>query len=780
MTSGPVLSEPLIGYDTSLKLLLIEDSLADSELVLATLEDDLPRATVRVATTLEDALVQLGEDRYDAVLADLSLPDAEGLSVVHSVRAAHPDTALLVLTGRGDSRLALWALAQGAQDYLVKGQGDGTYLAAALVHGLQRQRTEDEGRKYLQLARGLLDALDEATCAVTLSGEVVAVNESWRTFMTGNGGLVGACGEGTNYLAVCDRVDPRHHDFAVATATAMGLRAVLADQVSRFQHDYACHSPGEDRWFSVRIAPAVVEGSPGAVISHIDITEMHQLVETLSHQALHDSLTGLPNRALLIDRLTQALVDSRRRQREVGVAFLDLDHFKRVNDSLGHPAGDALLIQVAGRLTEVLRSSDTLARISGDEFVVVWRDLASADDVAALSERLLSVFSEPFEIAMTEVEISASVGVSIGGATHTCEDVLQAADTAMYDAKTHGRNRVRVFSDELRLSVLKRMATEAGLRTALAEGQLVLHYQPVMDLTSGRPVGVEALVRWQHPQDGLLGPNVFIPIAESSGLVVPLGAWALHQACNDVMKLSGSGAGLDIAVNLSTRQLTEPDLLSHVQAALSSSRLQPERLVLEVTESAVVEDDAAAAGALDALSALGVRISIDDFGTGYSSLLYLRRYPISALKVDRAFVSGLGLSADDEAICSSVIDLAHAVGATSTGEGVETMDQYAALRAFGCQQGQGYLWSPAVPIEDLESVLTGCLEVPIPSADQPPLSLRHHLDAEVSTRIAVMRRDGASLQSIATNLNNGSLHNSLGRGWTAGDVARHLAATAAA
>ncbi len=776
MNRDVVLSEPVIGYETALRLLLIEDSGPDSALVVATLEQDLPQAAVVVASTLEDALRLLGLGHFDAVLADLSLPDAEGLSVVHDVRAAYPEIALLVLTGRGDKRLALWALAQGAQEYLVKGEGNAAYLATALLHGLQRQRSERDARRYLLLARGLLDALEQPTCAVGLDGVIVAVNEAWRDFTSLNGGQIGSWAEGSNYLTVCDNVGPDDPAAADAVATAMGLRSVLADPTGRYQHDYPCHTMDEDRWFSVRIAPAEIEGAHGAVISHFDITAMHGLVETLSHQALHDSLTGLPNRSLLIDRLTQALVDAGRRRREVGVAFLDLDHFKRINDSMGHSAGDSILIQVTDRLSSVLRATDTLSRISGDEFVLVWRDLVGTEDVALLSQRLMEVFSEPFDVAGQSVEISASVGVAIGGCANTCEELLQAADTAMYAAKSQGRNRVRVFNDELRVSLQQRTATEAGLSVALSEGQLVLHYQPVIDLTTGGPVAVEALVRWQHPQEGLLGPNDFIPIAESSGLVVPLGAWALKQACTDMVGLGELTAGLDVAVNVSTRQLTEPSLLAHVQTALDVSGLEPKRLVLEVTESGVVDDDLAAAAALDALSSLGVRISIDDFGTGYSSLLYVRRYPISALKVDRAFVSGLGVSADDEAICGSVIDLAHALGATSIGEGVETLDQYAALRELGCQQGQGYLWSPGVPVEALPSALARCREVPVPFAEGPRPRRGRRLQSEVSTRIASMHRNGESPQVIAMSLNNASLRNPRGKRWTAGDVTRHLAA----
>ena len=459
------------------------------------------------------------------------------------------------------------------------------------------------------------------------------------------------------------------------------------------------------RWFSVRITPADVDGSGGAVVSHVDVTDMHDVQQALAHQALHDGLTGLPNRLLLTDRISQALLDRGRNNGEVAVAFLDLDHFKRVNDSFGHPVGDALLVQVAERLSQRIRATDTLARLSGDEFVVVWRGLNTPDEALALSELLVQALLEPFDLGGPTVNVSASVGLVVASPTDDVEDLLHASDAAMYEAKGHGGNRVRMFTDALREGRDLTLAAEVDLRDALARSELVLHYQPVIDLASGRAVAVEALVRWQHPERGLLAPAQFIPVAEASGLIVPLGRWVLDEACRDAAAAQGPLAGLDVAVNLSVRQLTQSDVVSHVRDALQASGLDPRRLLLEVTESAVVEDAEVATSTLEELSRLGVRVALDDFGTGYSSLLYLRLCPISALKLDRGFVAGIGISADDEAICSSVVSLAHAVGATSIAEGVETLEQYAALREVGCRQAQGFLWSPAVPLVAVPAML---------------------------------------------------------------------------
>jgi diguanylate cyclase (GGDEF)-like protein len=563
-----------------------------------------------------------------------------------------------------------------------------------------------------QLAQAMLNAIEASTCAVDRNGEILAVNDAWRSFASENDANPDEVGAGSNYLQVCDRLVPPGDEVASsadardAATVAAGLRGVLSHDLDRFEHEYPCHSPRERRWFSVRIRPVHLLGEHGAVFNHVDVTALHEVQQALAHEALHDALTGLPNRTLLDDRLAQALVDSDRRGALVGVGFVDLDHFKRVNDSLGHSAGDALLVKVARRLAWAVRAGDTLARYAGDEFLVVWRDLGNREEADLLAGRLMDAFAAPFDVSGQEVTLSASTGVVVGQPNQTPEDLIIAADAAMYDAKRKGRAQVRMFSSSLAQVPREHIGVEADLRVAMLQGDLVLHYQPVVDLTRNRPVAVEALARWQHPQQGLVAPTEFIAAAERGGLIRPLGRWVLQQACADAAAFTGAAAGLDVAVNVSAWQLTGPDLVEHVRSALSSSRLDPHRLVMEITESSLIADEETAALVLEELSALGVRLCIDDFGTGYSSLLYLRRYPISVLKIDRAFVAGLGLTRDDEAICSSVVGLARAVGATAVAEGVETQQQAALLRAMHCHEAQGFLYSPAVPLKQLPGALS--------------------------------------------------------------------------
>ncbi|MCY7366211.1 MAG: EAL domain-containing protein [Frankiaceae bacterium] len=635
----------------------------------------------------------------------------------------------------------------------------------------------------------VLDALVAATCAVGSDGVIVAVNDAWRSFAHDNGGDPAVVGINANYLATCEQAgtcaDAADHqsedaaDAADAIDVARGLRDVLSGTTALHRHTYPCHHGEVQRWFTVAIAPLPTLDGLGALIIHTDVTLLRRTERALTHQAQHDRLTGLPNRALLDDRLAQALADARRNGNHVCVAFLDLDHFKRINDSLGHAGGDALLVEVAARLQSAVREVDTLARYAGDEFVVVWADLATREEVGPLGARLARTLELPVEVSGTLVQISASIGVATALPGQTGEEVLLAADAAMYDAKRRGRGRIRLFTGELRAGVQERMATELDLRAALGRCELVLHYQPVVDLRTGRPVAGEALARWQHPRRGVLGPDQFIAVAEETGLIVPLGQWALAQACQDAVDPGGPLAGLDVAVNLSVRQLADPDIIRHVRTALVASGLEPHRLLLEVTESAVVEDEPAAALALEELAALGVRLAIDDFGTGWSSLLYLRRYPISTIKIDRVFVAGIGRSHDDEAICASVVSLAQAVGATCIAEGVETEQQAAALLGYGCHQGQGFLWSKAVPVDELGAVLTTCVDV-TPESTAPQGRRRRRdcdpLDDAVAGRIALLHGAGASLHTIAGALNAEHRQHPAGGRWSAAAVARYLAA----
>ncbi len=731
----------------ALHIVVVEDSTADAELLQAMLEIELPGAVVTTAPTLAGGLLLLTPS-VNAVITDLSLPDADGLAALYALRAAVPDTAVLVLTGRSDREVGMAAITAGADDYLVKGSLDSRSLATAVQYAVQRRTVVQVSRRFERLAMSLLDAMDSPTCAVDRSGRITAVNKAWGSFLALS---TNRSDVGTSYPALCDAATAI--DSPSRAALAHGLQDVLDGATSRFQLDYSFHTPEGTSWFSARITP--LPDGEGAVLTHVDVSLAKRAEQALSHQALHDGLTDLPNRELLAVRLAEAMTQAGRTQSVAGVCFLDLDQFKRVNDSLGHQAGDDLLLAVSRRLRAALRPTDTLARFAGDEFVVVWPDLPSAAEAERLAERLRALFDEPFHLTQATLSLTASIGVAVGAAPQLPDQLLLAADAAMYDAKSRGRGCTRMFTDELRDGAATRLRVEAELRVAVERQQFVLHYQPVVDLRLGTVRGVEALVRWNHP-DGLRAPDTFIPVAEACGMIVPLGAWVLNEACRQAAAWQRDGLDLDVAVNLSVRQVSHPDMLTTIREALATSGLEPHRLMLEVTESVMFEDAEAAQVALSKIAALGATIAIDDFGTGYSSLLYLKRYPVRALKVDRSFVSGMAPGNDDHAIVTSVVSLARAVGSTCIAEGVETEAQYAALQAMGCDYAQGYLLGRPVPAAELPSTVRACddrLRPPSAAAPEVPAVPHPRVASSVVERIGQLHAEGASLHTIAAALN---------------------------
>ena len=418
------------------------------------------------------------------------------------------------------------------------------------------------------------------------------------------------------------------------------------------------------------------------------------------HQALHDPLTGLPNRALLADRIDQALARGLRTDGAVAVLFLDVDLFKVVNDSLGHAAGDRLLREIGARLGRLLRAGDTLARFGGDEFVIVCED-QTIDEVPALAERVSEALADPFEFEGRTVTVTASVGIALAHGTTDAGTMLRDADAAMYRAKAAGRDRAVVFDEGMHEDAAQRLEAEFGLRRALDNGELQVHYQPVVDARSGLTVGFEALVRWNHPEFGLLPPDRFIPVAEETGLIVALGEWVLREAVRQVAAWrSAAVAHTDVwvAVNLSARQLRAPHLVTTLADCLSEVGVPASVLHLEITESVIMDDLPRTKETLEAIRDLGVLMAIDDFGTGYSSLSYLRRLPVSTIKIDRSFVDALdGPDASATTLVDAIVSMAHALGMEAIAEGVETPDQLRTLRELGVHLSQGYLWSRPLP-----------------------------------------------------------------------------------
>ncbi|WDT75666.1 MAG: EAL domain-containing protein [Candidatus Manganitrophus sp.] len=438
-----------------------------------------------------------------------------------------------------------------------------------------------------------------------------------------------------------------------------------------------------------------------------DITERKKSVERLNYLASHDALTNLPNRTLFYDRLGQAISRVAWRNRLVAVLFLDLDRFKVINDTLGHAVGDLLLQEVSKRLGLLLRSGDTVARIGGDEFVIILDDVAKAEDVAKICQKILDALSKPFLLKEHELFITVSVGISLfPNDGRDAETLLKNADTAMYKAKEQGRNNYQHFSSNMNVKALERLALETNLRHALERNEFLLHFQPFVSLATGEIVGMEALIRWRHPDLGMVSPAQFIPLAEETGLIVPISEWVLKTACRQNKKWQELGLRpIRMAVNLSARQFYEKDFRKGVVATLRETGLEPHYLELELTEGTIMKSTDVTVTALDEFHQLGIAISIDDFGTGYSSLNYLKRFPVNKLKIDQSFVRDVVKDPDDAAITNAIVVLGHTLQLKTIAEGVETQEQLDFLRSIGCDEVQGYLFSKPLPAEEATKIL---------------------------------------------------------------------------
>ncbi|OIP08014.1 MAG: hypothetical protein AUK53_10800 [Betaproteobacteria bacterium CG2_30_59_46] len=508
-----------------------------------------------------------------------------------------------------------------------------------------------------------------------------------------------ALGRNCGFLQNDDHDQPEVEELRRAIREQREGRAVLRN----YRKD------GSMFWNELLVAP--VRDEAGKVTHFVgiqnDVTERKRYESQLEHQANYDTLTGLPNRNLLQDRLGQTLAYVRRHERELALLFIDLDYFKNINDSLGHNAGDRLLKLVAVRLAGCVREGDTVSRQGGDEFVVILSDVAAEEDATLVTQKILHAMSEPFDVDGRELYVTCSIGIALypkdGGDSET---LLKNADAALYRAKDLGRNNAQFYAAEMNLKAMERLTLEDGLRHALEHNEFVVHYQPQVDLRTGEIIGMEALVRWQHPEQGLVSPARFIPVAEESGLIVPLGEWVLRTAC--IQNKAWQRAGLrpiSVAVNLSARQFRQPNLVEVVVGILRETGLDPAHLELEVTESLVMQNVEVTIATLGRLKAMGIKLSIDDFGTGYSSLSYLKRFPIDTLKIDQSFVRDITTDPDDAAIAKTIISMAHDLQLRVIAEGVETEEQKSFLQQRHCDEMQGYFFSRPVPAEDFEVLL---------------------------------------------------------------------------
>lgn len=634
-------------------------------------------------------------------------------AVAQAISAAIDDKSAFRLEHRivradGAERLLL-----SAGEALCDETGALTRMVGSAQDVTDRRRAEKELNQEHEFLRAMLNSLTEGIVACDAEGKLTMFNQAAREFHGIGPAPIGPEGWAQRYGLY------RPDGQTELSRNDIPLFRALNGEIVREAEMVIAHDNGTRRTLMVNgQAFYDDEGSKlGAVVAMHDVTERRALQDRLAHQALHDALTGLPNRALFADRLGHALTRVERGESGVAVLFMDLDNLKVVNDSLGHTAGDQLLIALAGRLRGCLRPVDTVARLGGDEFTILLEDVVDTEAPTQLAERIAELLREPFVLSGRDVYVSASIGiaVSVPAKTHP-DDLLRRADVAMYKAKDAGKAQHKLFDDEMDEEALSRLAGESDLRRAIDQGELRLHYQPKIPLTSQRgPIGMEALVRWQHPQRGLIAPGEFLPLAEETGLIMDVGRWVLQEACRQGGRWRESsihGEPLTVCVNLSARQFLGGQLVREVEEALRGADLPPERLMVEITESVMMQDVESAAATLRTLRSQGIEVAIDDFGVGYSSLSYLHNFPVDCLKIDRSFVATLESATRTRSLVQGIISLGHALGLTVVAEGVETLEQLTILRTMGCDKAQGYLFARPLPAD----------EAAVAVADMPPWS----------------------------------------------------------
>jgi diguanylate cyclase (GGDEF)-like protein/PAS domain S-box-containing protein len=802
-----------------LAVLVIEDNPGDARLVeLFLLEDPGSHFAVTKAGTLADGLAVLAAQPMDAVLLDLSLPDSFGMETLAKLRAAS-SVPVVVLTGTADEALALDALRQGAQDYLVKGQGDGELVRRAIRYAMGRSQADAELRSSEARFRALFDNAGAGMVLSSPDGNYVHCNPAFcqmvgysdaelqainyrtithpddldrhgalrarmmageldsyditKRYVARDGHVVWARlnitairdGEGARYtVAVVEDVTERkrledHMRLAATVFENTGEGLFVTDagrhiihvnpaftQLTGFSPDdvlgktpriLSSGRHGQDfydrmavdlartgKWqgeiwnrrktgemFAEWLNIAAVRDGEGEITNYVavfsDITSRKQDEERLSYQANHDPLTRLPNRTLFQERLSRALTRANRSQSMVALLFIDLDFFKQVNDTLGHLAGDILLQQVAERLTACVRQGDTVARLAGDEFTVILEDLTEARDGAVVAHKILSALATPFDLQGKEARISSSIGVALYPAdAGDSQGLVKLADAAMYRAKHQGRNACRFHSEVINAQAFERLALESALRHALERNEFTLHYQPLFDTHTGKVAAVEALLRWQHPEIGMVMPEQFLPLADETGLILPIGEMAIAAACIQARAWADMGFGhLRVGVNLSLRQLRAPELGEVIACALERAGAPPAMLEFDVPESMLTDKSLDAGAVFARISAMGVGITIGDFGSGYSSFATLHRLPTNALKIDQSFVRGSLGTGEAAEIITAIIAVAHGLHLKVAAPGIETEEQFDALAKYECDLVQGFLFAHPMPAAEMTGFL---------------------------------------------------------------------------
>jgi diguanylate cyclase (GGDEF)-like protein/PAS domain S-box-containing protein len=643
-----------------------------------------------------------GKERIAAVLVNLILSDSHGVETFDRIFQTSPDIPILVLSTHDHENAAKLAVQRGAQDYILEDHLDSYFLPKALRNMLERSSNAEALFREKERAQVTLNSIGDAVVCTDVSGNVTFLNPIAEV-LTGWSADQAIGRPFVQVFRIIDVLDHRHAIDPMSLVLQKNKALNLPEGSVLIRRD-GVESAIEDSTAPIHDRRGCVTG--GVMVFH-DVTQARAMAQKMSHFAQYDYLTDLPNRLLLNDRLSQAICAAHRLKQHLAVLFVDVDRFKHVNDSLGHLIGDKLLSSIAQRLVHSVRSSDTISRQGGDEFVILLSSVAHVADAGLSAQKILTVARIPHRVEEHDLEITLSAGISIYPDDGTdAETLIRNADTAMLNAKDSGRNNYQFFRPAMNEHALERQSIEGSLRHALDRGEFVLHYQPKLDLVTEGLTGAEALIRWRQPKRGIMFPQGFIPIAEQCGYIVPIGRWVLREACRQRRSwLDANLAPIPIAINISAVELRSNNFVDDVRAILQETGLEPEYLEFELTETAFMQDPQSTIAVLRALKNIGIKLTLDDFGTGYSSLSYLKRFPINALKIDKSFVQGLCTDSDDSKLVSAVINLGRSFHLQVIAEGVETREQFVALQAQNCAEGQGYYFQKPIVADEFAKLL---------------------------------------------------------------------------
>lgn len=707
-TGQKLLNSQLIGMEIfvdnqPIKILLIEDD-EDDYVVTHDLLNDINKNKYHLewVTNYEDGIETIIKDQHDLVLLDHRLGPHSGLELLHNIREKGYHVPVILLTGYLDREVDIKAMKAGASDFLIKGLIDKYILEKSIRYAIEHSKMVEALReseeRYALTAQGANDGLWDWN----LKTDIIYFSERWKSMLGFQGDEIGNSPE-----EWFKRIHP--NDLG-------RLKTIFKEYQKRidFHLSEEClmlHKDGTYRWMLIR--GTFVSDATGNTYriagSLTDINHRKRAEEQLLYDAFHDNLTQLPNRALLTDRLERMLDRTKRHKNyKFAVLFIDIDRFKIVNDSLGHSSGDQLLVKISKRIHKCLRSCDTVARIGGDEFTILLDDIEGASYATQISDRVLKEVSSPFNIGQENIFITASIGIAFYSSDYkTPGNLLRDADTAMYQAKLKGKACYAVFDKTMHAQAMGIFQLEADLRRAIERKEFLAYYQPIISLENGEVVRMEALLRWLHPQKGLIPPMEFIPLAEETGMILPIGEWVIKTVCHDGSKWKKKGfPHIRMAINFSARQFQQRNLPDLLKKTIGETNITAPMIELELTESVAMRDVDFSIKILNTLRALNMQIAIDDFGIGYSSLNSLRVLPIDALKIDRCFIKDLPNTPSSTAITKTIINLAHNLNMRVVAEGVETQAQLDFLREHKCDEAQGFLFSHPVPFQDATSLLT--------------------------------------------------------------------------